>query len=191
MMHTSPYREFVDAWTGSFVSEVSQSSQPGRWLETRRIMADSTNGYYLYYEEGITRDDRQGRVTTRQRVYRFVQPDDTTLWAGVFVFRQPERFTGSWNNPARLATIELDTLFYLRGCHLSFKQTGTDRFEGHSIGDTCPCDSNSQADYLSSRFVLTPTSLLRMDSEKMRVGGAALSTQSYNYVRKGTDFASR
>ncbi|MCB2212332.1 chromophore lyase CpcT/CpeT [bacterium] len=185
------YQDFVHAWTGSFVSDASHSSQPGRWLETRRIMPDSTNGYYLYTEEGIAGDGEHDPVTTRQRVYRFVQPDDTTLWASVFVFRQPVRFAGAWNHPARLATIELDSLIYLRGCHLSFKQTGADRFEGQSIGDTCPCDSNSEADYLASRFVLTPTSLLRMDSEKLRVGGAALSTQSYTYLRKDSDFASR
>lgn len=172
---------FAELWPGEYDNEVQVASDPtipARTLTIRRVLADSSDGYYLHVREA----DAELDTSVFQYVYRLVMPDDTTFWVSVFEPRDLRRtLTGSASREFR-NRLHLDSLRYLRGCHLQFRPDGEGGFTGETVGTACPCQARA-GDYYLSRIHLDGETFTRWDEGHVRAERVAWTDPERRFVR--------
>jgi uncharacterized protein (DUF1330 family) len=125
-----------------------------RWLYVESWMKDATAPYM-------------------QRISRLTAEPDGTISVRRYTLPEPGRFVGAWQEPARFAPLAPESLRLLEGCDLVLTRTGTQRFEGGTIGNRC------RNDYKGARYAVSQATIAADGFTKWDRGFAADGTQTW------------
>jgi len=144
------------AWmTGDFDSYEQSQQQPAYYnitLRMKRIWPDKADGYWMYIEQAMA-----GSTPYRQRVYRVVMADETTVGSEVYEFLNPSDeagAVGAWADPDPLGDLTPDDFELRDGCTVYMTRQDIDTFIGGTEGKDCESDLNG-ATYATSEVTLT------------------------------------
>ena len=164
------------AWLAGSFSSQEQAVKDSAFLDIRLHMVPiwegRDDGLWLYVEQAtVSHQDRP----YRQRVYRIRQRGDSTVESAVFELPAPERFAGSWAEPARLSMLAPDSLLPREGCAILLRQQGDSAFVGATVGRECESRLRG-AVYATSVVLVTDSVMISWDrgwdSQGTQVWGA-------------------
>lgn len=172
--------------SGSFSSE-RQSRQDTAFfdirLHMRPIWTARTDGYWLYVEQAMA---AKMDAPYRQRIYRLYQENDSVLVSKAFEMKQPLRFAGAWQDPARLGQLLPDSLIDRTGCEIRLKRSSGSVFSGSTPGKECLSNLRG-ARYATSEVRVTANGILSWDrgwdAEDKQVWGAVKGGYAFDKLR--------
>jgi CpeT protein len=173
--------------------------QVGEFESTRQARLDTRYGKARWYivEIWANRPDPERWVYVEswmegaerpylQRIVSFVKDGADAAVIRSTRYRLPKLrdWVGAWREPDRFDKLDRQSLELVPGCDVTFTQTGTERFEGGTLGSTCANDFRGAA-YTVSFTVLDKSGLVNwdrgFDSEGRQVWGPR--EQGYQLLR--------
>lgn len=133
---------------------------------------------WLYSESWM----KDAKAPYMQRISRVVAEADGTVSARRYTIPAAERFVGAWRDPARFASLTPAELTALEGCDLVLVRTGTDRFEGGTVGNRCR-NAYKGSSYAVSQATMSAAGFTNWDR-----GFAADGTQTWGPKHGGYRF---
>ena len=103
------------------------------WQQPVADPGDAPRVRWLYSESWM----KDAQAPYMQRISRLVAEPDGTISVRRYTLPEPQRFIGGWQDPAKFAQLAPDALAPLEGCDLVLTRTGSQRFEGGTIGNRC------------------------------------------------------
>lgn len=128
-------------------------------LRMKPIWKDHPDGYWFYVEQAVVSAQHQ---PYRQRIYHLYLHDDTTIVSQVYDLRDPQQFTGAWENDSLLDIIATDSLIERQGCAIFFHQAEKNVYKGSTPGKECLSNLRN-AVYATSEVTIYPDRMISWD----------------------------
>ncbi|MBL7767191.1 MAG: chromophore lyase CpcT/CpeT [Chitinophagaceae bacterium] len=155
------FRRLYQFMQGSFSSE-AQSKRDPNFMDIRLKMAPMWHdhfGFYLYVEQALAGKEDQ---PYRQRVYRLIQVDDTTIESRVYTIKNGEKYYGAWKERNPIDDLDEEDLELRDGCTIYIHRDEDGTFYGSTKEKDCSSDLKGAA-YATSHVVITPDVLMSWD----------------------------
>jgi hypothetical protein len=154
-------------------------------LRMKPIWKDDPDGYWFYVEQSVTSSQHQ---PYRQRVYHLYLHDDTTIVSKVYELRNPQQYTGAWQNDSLLSIIAADSLIDRQGCAIYLHKKSKKRvYQGSTPGKEC-LSSLRGATYATSEVTIYPDRMISWDrgwnESEQQVWGA--EEGGYIFIKRKT-----
>jgi uncharacterized protein (DUF1330 family) len=133
---------------------------------------------WLYSESWM----RDAKAPYMQRISRLTAEADGTISVRRYTLPEPQRFIGGWQQPAQFAALSPEALTALEGCDLVLTRTGSQRFEGGTVGNRCR-NTYKGSSYAVSQAVIAAEGFTNWDR-----GFAADGTQTWGPQHGGYRF---
>jgi len=148
--------------TGSFSSAEQARLDPDFYdirLQVVRVWPERQDGYWLYVEQAAAESlDRP----YRQRVYRLLRHDSSTIESRVFTIPEPLTYAGEWKKEVPLARLTPESLVWKKGCSIMLVKKGTDAFAGSTVAHECASDLRGAA-YAKSEVEINSRGMVTWD----------------------------
>ncbi|MCC7171253.1 MAG: chromophore lyase CpcT/CpeT [Planctomycetes bacterium] len=159
----TPVEELAKWMEGSFDS-AAQAARDPHYLDVHlsmtRIFPERDDGPWLYVEQAVASAlDRP----YRQRVYRLVALEAGRVESQVYTLPgDPLAYAGGGRDPAKLATLDPESLVAREGCAIELERIDASTWRGSTRGRGC-ASNLSNASYATSEVVVTSTLLTSWD----------------------------
>lgn len=170
---------------GSYNNE-AQSRADADYFDIRmriaRIWRWRTDAVWLYMEQSLA--SMQGKPY-RQRIYRLVQKNDTTVESAIFILRYPLRFAGEWRRENLLKHQTPDSLAEMSGCGIVLYRKRNGVYSGATTGSNCSSELR-KAVYSTSDIIISADKLVMWDR-----GFDASGKQVWGAIKGGYEFVKK
>lgn len=171
--------------SGSFSSREQSQSDSAYFdirLHMKQMWTHRKGEYWLYVEQAMASAlDKP----YRQRIYKVVLLNDTTISSTVYTLKDPLRFAGEWKKKEPCSQLTPDSLDMREGCIIYLHKQPDGTFAGSTDGVNCPSNLRG-ATYATSEVILHKKMLLSWDrgfsAEDKQVWGAVKG--GYRFIKE-------
>ena len=167
-----------------FYSSNLQSLNDSAYYDIRLKMVPmwkQYEGYWLYVEQAMSKSEEK---PYRQRVYRLVQLNDSTIESKVYTVKNGEKYYGDWKKRRPLDELTLDSLELRNGCSIFLHKDVNGNYKGSTHASDCE-SSLRGATYATSEVTITDEMLKSWDrgfnKENKQVWGAVKG--AYEFIK--------
>ena len=132
--------QLVELMSGSFSSRRQAEANPNYFdirLHMVPLWPDRDDARWLYVEQSVATAQE---APYRQRIYRVSAREDGTIESAVYTMIEPERFTFSWKDRAKLDALRFEEITRKEGCEVVLRKLGPGQYSGSTGERTCPSD---------------------------------------------------
>lgn len=184
-VRSSDLKKLYKWMCGSYSSQ-AQSEKDSSFFDIRLHMApmwkDRKGEYWLYVEQAtVSALDKP----YRQRVYRLILLNDTTLESRVYTMKAPLHYAGEWKKSNTCSDLTEDSLEWRQGCSIYLVKRDKKSYKGSTNSTDCPSNLRG-ATYATSEVTITSNMLLSwdrgFDKEGKQVWGAVKG--GYQFIKQ-------
>ncbi len=185
VVHNSDLKKLYKWMSGSFSSK-AQSEKDSSFFDIRLQMAPiwkHRKGEYWLYVEQATASALEKPY--RQRVYRLILLNDTTIESRVYTMKAPLHYAGEWKKSRPCSDLTEDSLEWRQGCSIYLMKRDNKTSSGSTQATDCPSNLRG-ASYATSEVTITNDMLLSwdrgFDKENKQVWGAVKG--GYQFIKQ-------